>query len=77
VPRYRIAGEDGETVIFVQLPGDLDERTRRMELVASYMAVKMARAFVMASELQEPDASCAVGVERTKTGRKVVIAGCK
>ncbi len=62
VPRFRMAAEDGETLIFVQLPDDLAERNKRMELVQSYMAVKMVRRFVMATELVEPDASTAIGV---------------
>ncbi len=62
VPRFRLVAEDGETLIFVQLPDDLAERNKRMDLVQSYMAVKMVRSFVMASELMEPDASMAIGV---------------
>ena len=62
VPRFRMAAEDGETLIFVQLPDDLAARNERMSLVQSYMAVKMVRSFVMATELMEPDASTAIGV---------------
>lgn len=64
VPRFRIGTPDGDTLIFVQLPDDLNERTRRMSLVSSYMAVHMAQWFIMATELQEPDASSAVAVTR-------------
>jgi hypothetical protein len=64
VPRFRINAADGEALIFVQLPDDLDERNKRMQLVASYMAVHMARSFVMATELMEPDASSAIAVTR-------------
>jgi hypothetical protein len=64
VPRFRIATGDGDVLIFVQLPDDPDERTRRMQLVASYMAVHLARSFVMSTELAEPDASSAIAVTR-------------
>jgi hypothetical protein len=50
--------------MFVQLPDDAKERDYRMRLVQSYMKVKLARSFVMASELVDPDASMAVGVSR-------------
>ena len=64
VPRFRISAADGETLIFVQLPDDPDERAWRMQLVSSYMAVHLAQWFIMSSELQEPDASSAVAVTR-------------
>jgi len=64
VPRFCIFAPEGETIIFVQLPDDPDERTRRMSLVSSYMAVHMARSFVFSTELMEPDASSAVAVTR-------------
>jgi hypothetical protein len=64
VPRFRISTANGETMIFVQLPDDLDERNRRMQLVASYMAVNLATSFIMATELAEPDASSAIAVNR-------------
>ena len=67
VPRFRISTPDGESLMFVQLPDDLDERNRRMQLVASYMAVHLARSFVMSSELVEPDAHSAVAVSRNGT----------
>ncbi len=62
VLRFRMEAEDGETLIFVQLPDDLAARNERMGLVESYMHVKMVRRFVMASQLMEPDASMAIGV---------------
>lgn len=62
VPRFRMEAEDGETLVFVQLPDDLASRNERMTLVESYMRVKMVRRFVMASELMQPDASMAIGV---------------
>ncbi len=62
--RFRITTPEGETLIFVQLPDDFEQRNRRMQLVSSYMFVHMAQSFVMASELAEPDASCAVAVTR-------------
>ena len=65
VPRFRIAtAEEGEVTIFVQLPDDLQERFNRMALVKAYMKAKLASWFVMASELQEPDAAMVVAVNR-------------
>lgn len=64
VPRFRIATPEGETMIFVQLPDDQGERAKRMQLVSAWMAVNMARWFVMATELVQPDASSAVAVTR-------------
>jgi hypothetical protein len=64
VPRFRISTPDGDVVIFVQLPDDIDERNRRMLLVGSYMVVHLATSFVMCTELMEPDASSAVAVAR-------------
>lgn len=64
VPRFRIATPGGDVVIFVQLPDDLEECTRRMQLVSSYMAVHLATSFVMCTELMEPDASSAIAVTR-------------
>ena len=75
VPRFRIATADGDALIFVQLPDDLDERTRRMQLVSSFMAVHMATSFVMASETVDPDASSAVAVTRDgcEAGLQIII----
>jgi hypothetical protein len=64
VPRFSMQTEDGEVVLFVQLPDDIEARQRRMELVRDYMAVKMVRSFVLSTELMQPDASVAMGVER-------------
>lgn len=63
VPRFRIEvpGEQGY-LIFVPLPDDLKERTRRMRLVSGFMAWKGASGFVMSSELLDPDAIISVGV---------------
>lgn len=65
VPRFRIEvpGEKGY-MLFVPLPDDAGERTRRLELVAAFMAWKGANAFVMSSELQVPDALISVAVTR-------------
>ncbi len=66
VPRFRIevAGKDGY-VLFVPLPDDLAQRQWRMSLVSAFMAWKGAHAFVMSSELQEPDAAVSVAVSRS------------
>jgi hypothetical protein len=74
VPRFRIAAADGETLIFVQLPDDIDERNKRMQLVANFMAVHMARSFVMSTESAEPDASSAIAVTHngTEAGLQII-----
>lgn len=74
VPRYLIGSEDGEVTIFVQLPDDMSERNKRMELVATYMKVKMATWFVMSSELAEPDAcvSCYVDRDNVVAGLQII-----
>jgi len=65
VPRFRIEvkGEPGY-MLFVPLPDDLKERNWRMSLVSAFMAWKGADAFVMSTELMEPDAAVSVGVNR-------------
>lgn len=63
VPRFRIEGPS-RWLIFVQLPDDEKERTWRMNLISSFMAVKMANSFVMSTELVVPDAVCSVAVSR-------------
>lgn len=65
VPRFRIEvpGESGY-VIFVPLPDDLQLRQRRMSLASAFMAWKGAHAFVLSTELIEPDAVVSVAVSR-------------
>lgn len=66
VPRFRIevAGEAGY-LLLVPLPDDLRERQWRMSLVSAFMAWKGAHAFVMSTELIEPDAAVSIGVNRS------------
>jgi len=63
VPRVRVVCPDGDWIVMVPLPDDIGERQRRMQLLYGFMAWKSATAFVMSSELQEPDCviSAAVG----------------
>jgi hypothetical protein len=66
VPRFRVICPDGEWTIFVPLPDDIGERQRRMQLVYGFMAWKSAIAFVMSSELKEPDCVIAGAVSRDR-----------
>ena len=67
VPRFRIEvpGEQG-FMLFVPLPDDPAQRHWRLGLVSAFMAWKGADAFVMSSELIEPDAALSVAVSRTE-----------
>ena len=66
VPRFRIevAGEPGYQ-LFVPLPDDLKERQWRMSLVSAFMAWKGAHAFIMSTELIDPDAAVSIAVSRS------------
>jgi len=64
VPRFRVVCPDGDWTIFVPLPDEIGERQRRMQLVYGFMAWKSAIAFVMSSELIEPDVVISAGVSR-------------
>lgn len=68
VPRFRIdvPGEAGYQ-LFVPLPDDTGERKWRLGLVSAFMAWKGASAFVMSTELVEPDAMVSVAVSRDLT----------
>lgn len=61
-PQFRIASAEGDWWIAVTLPEDLAERARCFALVSDFMAFKASPAFVLAVELKEPDAVCAIGV---------------
>lgn len=60
--QFRIASAEGDWWIALTLPDDLGERRRYFSLVSDFMALKSSPAFVLAVELKEPDAVCAVGV---------------
>ncbi len=64
VPRFRITTPEERVTIFVQLPDDILARNTRMQLVADFMMVRMATAFVFATEIIEPDAPVAFGISR-------------
>lgn len=64
VPRFRVITPEGEWIVFVPLPDDIEERHRRMQLVAGFMAWKLARAFIICTELHQPDAISAAYVGR-------------
>ena len=64
VPRFRIISPEGGWTVFVPLPHDIGERQRRMQLLHGFMAWKSATAFVMSSELIEPDCVISAAVDR-------------
>jgi hypothetical protein len=61
-PQFRIASAEGDYWIALTLPEDAVERARRMNLVSDFMALKSSPAFVLATEIKEPDAIVAIGV---------------
>ena len=56
VPRFRVTTPDGDYRILMPLSDDMAKRERGMRLMGAFMAWKQASAFVLASELKEPDA---------------------
>lgn len=64
VPRFRVICPHSDWTVFVPLPDDIGERQRRMQLVYGFMAWKSATAFVMSSELVDPDCVIAAAVTR-------------
>ena len=64
VPRFRVVCPAGDWTVFVPLPDDIGERQRRMQLLYGFMAWKSASAFVMSSELVEPDCVISAAVDR-------------
>jgi hypothetical protein len=64
VPRFRVICPEEDWTVFVPLPDDSGERQRRMQLVYGFMAWKSATAFVMSSELVEPDCVISAAVDR-------------
>ena len=64
VPRFRVICPEGDWTVFVPLPDDIGERQRRMQLVYGFMAWKSATAFVMSSELIEPDCVISAAIDR-------------
>lgn len=78
VPRFRIEvpGSDGY-MLFVPLPEEAAERAWRLSLVSGFMAWKGAGAFVMSSEVTEPDAAVACAVWRGAGSAISVLAGLR
>jgi hypothetical protein len=71
VPRFRVLTAGGEYVIFAPLSDDLAERRRTLQMIGAFMAGKLAQAFVMSAEIEEPDAIVAIAVSRD--GREGVL----
>lgn len=66
VPRFRVVTPEGDWTVFVPLPDDKGERMRRLRLVHGFMAWKSAVAFVLSTELREPDCVLSAGVARDR-----------
>jgi len=64
VPRFRVICPDGDWTVLVPLPDDIGARQHRMQLLSGFMAGKSATAFVMSSELIEPDCVISAAVDR-------------
>jgi hypothetical protein len=64
VPRFRISAPDGDHVALVQLPDDPAGRLKQLDVIKGFMIWKAATAFVLSSELFEPDALMVVKVTR-------------
>ena len=64
VPRFRVLAPEGDWLILLPLPDEAIERQRRLRLAAAFMALKLARAFVLSSELITFDALCSYWVSR-------------
>jgi hypothetical protein len=66
VPRFRVMCPEGDWTVFVPLPDDIGERQRRMQLLYGFMAWKSATAFIMSTELVQPDCVLATGIGRSE-----------
>ena len=62
-PQFRIASSEGDWWIGITLAENAKERARRLALVSDFMAWKLSPGFILASELQEPDAVLSVGIQ--------------
>jgi hypothetical protein len=69
-PQFRIAAPEGDYWIALTLSEHTAERTRRMALVSDFMALKSSPAFILATEIKEPDAVVAIGASH---GERVVV----
>jgi hypothetical protein len=72
VTNVRIASPEGDYWIALTLPEDATERARWMTLVSDFMVLKSSPAFVLATEIKEPDAILVIGT--THAGRFVVFS---
>jgi len=66
VPRFRVMCPEGDWTVFVPLPDDIGERQRRMQLAYGFMAWKSATAFIMSTELVQPDCVLSAGIGRSE-----------
>ena len=64
VPRFLLVSPEGGTVLFCPLPGPIEIRFERLNLVSRFMAATMVASFVFSTELIEPNAVTAIGVSR-------------
>lgn len=68
MPRFRVIAPEGDYSVLVRMSDDDQDRQARLKLVAGFIAWKMASAFIVAGENQEPDGifSFAVSAEGAK-----------
>src|SRR5258706_11447054 len=66
-PQFRIATSEGDIAIAMTLSQNAWERLNQMNVLKTFMAWKMALGFIMTTELHQPDAIIAAGVNRKGT----------
>src|SRR5258706_12123191 len=66
-PQFRIATPEGDIGIAMTLSPNARERLEQMHVLKMFMAWKMALGFIMTTELHQPDAVIAAGVNRKET----------
>src|SRR5258706_4910753 len=66
-PQFRIATPEGDIAIAMTLSPNMQERAHQLNMLKLFMAYKTALGFIMTTELKEPDAITAVGVNRHET----------
>lgn len=65
-PQFRFTTPDGDYHLAVTLLQDDYERRAMLRRISTFMAWKRAGAFILASELSEPDCVYALGVSRSE-----------
>jgi hypothetical protein len=68
IPRFRILSHEGEFCVLLPLPSEEENRLKALRLIATFMALKLAVAFILACELAGPEALMALAVHRQGAG---------